>query len=72
MPALARPQGNCRVVFQRYSTNRHGKAVWRRQMTQNKWLKVLLEQIESGCEIGMEACAGAHHWARVLQAKGFS
>jgi transposase len=59
-------------VFQLHGTDRHGKAVWRRRMTRNKWLKVLLEQIEPGCEIGMEACAGAHHWARVLQAKGFS
>jgi transposase len=25
-----------------------------------------------GCEIGMEACAGTHHWARQLQAKGFT
>jgi len=58
-------------VFQLHGTDRHGKAVWRRRMTRNKWLKVLLEQIEPGCEIGMEACAGAHHWARVLQAKGF-
>ena len=24
-----------------------------------------------GCEIGMEACAGAHHWARQLQARGY-
>jgi transposase len=37
-----------------------------------KWLEVLLEQIEPGCEIGMEACAGAHHWARQLEARGFA
>ena len=29
-----------------------------------KWIKVLLETVEPGCEIGMEACGGAHHWAR--------
>ncbi|MFT5396750.1 MAG: transposase [Gammaproteobacteria bacterium] len=23
-----------------------------------------------GCEVGMEACSGAHHWARELQARG--
>jgi transposase len=40
--------------------------------TREKWLKVLLEKVEPGCEIGMEACAGAHHWARQLQARGFT
>jgi len=39
-------------------------------LTRDKWLKVLLDNVESGCEIGMNACAGAHHWARQLQAKG--
>jgi transposase len=34
-------------------------------------LKVLLATVEPGCEIGMEACTGAHHWGRQLQAKGF-
>src|SRR5471030_1725641 len=33
--------------------------------------KTVLEKIEPGCEIGMESCGGAHHWARQLQAKGF-
>ena len=37
-----------------------------------KWLRDLLEKVEPGCDIGMEACAGAHHWARILQAKGFT
>ena len=59
-------------VFQLHGVDRHGKAVWRRRLTRDKWLKVLLEKVEPGCEIGMEACAGAHHWARQLQAKGFT
>jgi len=58
-------------VFQLHGVDRHGKAIWRRRLTRDKWLRVLLENIEPGCEIGMEACAGAHHWARQLQAKGF-
>ncbi len=40
-------------------------------MSRGKWLKTLLEKVEPGCEIGMEACAGAHHWARELQARGY-
>jgi transposase len=59
-------------VFQLHGVDRYGKVIWRRRLVREKWLKVLLEQIEPGCEIGMEACAGAHHWARVLQAKGFT
>jgi transposase len=55
-------------VFQLHGVDRYGKAVWRRRLMHDKWLKVLLEHIEPGCEIGMEACAGAHHWARQLQA----
>jgi transposase len=34
-------------------------------------MKGLLEAIEPGCEIGMEACSGAHHWARQLRSAGF-
>jgi transposase len=35
-------------------------------------IKQLIENIEPGCEIGMEACGGAHHWARALQQYGFN
>jgi len=30
-----------------------------------------LDKAEPGCEIGMEACTGAHHWARELQSRGY-
>ena len=58
-------------VFQVHGVDRHEKVVWQRKLNREEWLKVLLEKIEPGCEIGMEACGGAHHWARLLQAKGF-
>jgi transposase len=32
-------------VFQLHGVDRHGKAIWRRRLMQEKWLKVLLEQI---------------------------
>src|SRR6201993_1267406 len=57
-------------VFQVHGVDRNEKAVWRRKLTRENWLKVLLEQVEPGCEIGMESCGGAHHWARQLQAHG--
>ena len=59
-------------VFQLHGVDRYGKAIWRRRLTRDNWLKVLLEKVEPGCEIGMEACAGAHHWARQFQASGFT
>ena len=59
-------------VFQLHGVDRHGKSIWRRRLTRSKWLGVLLEKVEPDCEVGMEACAGAHHWARQLQAKGFT
>ncbi len=59
-------------IFQLHGVGRQGKAVWRRRLRRDNWLKVLQETVEPGCEIGMEACAGAHHWARQLQAQGFT
>ena len=58
-------------VFQLHGVDRHGRAVWRRRLRRKQWLKVLLETVEPGCIIGMEACASAHHWARQLQANGY-
>ena len=58
-------------VFQCHGVDRTGKVVWKRRLTRARWLKVLLESVEPGCEIGMEACTGAHHWARELMAKGY-
>ena len=59
-------------VFQIHGVDRHDKVVWRRRLARDKWLNALLEKTDPGCEIGMEACAGAHHWARELQAEGFT
>jgi transposase len=58
-------------VFQVHGVERHEKPVWRRKLHRAEWLKVLRETIEPGCEIGMEACGGAHHWARILQSQGY-
>ncbi len=58
-------------VFQLHGVDRHEKVVWKRRLSRAKWLQVLLEQVEPGCEIGMEACAGAHHWARELESRGY-
>ena len=59
-------------VFQLHGVDRSGKAVWKRRLSRAKWIPALLAQSEPGCEIGMEACAGAHHWARELQSRGYT
>ena len=58
-------------VFQLHGADRNGKAVWKRKLSRDKWLKVLFETVEPGTVIGMEACGGAHHWSRVLIEKGY-
>jgi transposase len=58
-------------VFQLHGVDRKDQAVWQRRLKRENWLKVLFEKAESGCEIGMEACTGAHHWGRLLQARGY-
>lgn len=59
-------------VFQVHGVDRFEKVVWRKKLSRAEWLQVLLEKIEPGCEIGMEACGSAHHWARLLQQRGFT
>jgi len=58
-------------VFQLHGTDRSERTVWRRRLPRDRWLQALREVAEPGCEIGMEACGGAHHWARQLQALGY-
>jgi transposase len=59
-------------VFQLHGVDRHGETVLKRRLSREKWISVLIRSAEPGCEIGMEACGGAHHWARLLMAKGFT
>ena len=58
-------------VYQLHGVDWHGKSVWKRRLRRGQWLQALLNKVEPGCEIGMEACAGAHHWARMLESRGY-
>lgn len=58
-------------VFQIHGVDCHEKPVWRQRLPRERWLQTMLEKIEPGCEIGMESCGGAHHWARQLETRGF-
>jgi transposase len=58
-------------VFQIHGADCHGKAVWKRKITRERWIEAMCTKAPEGCEIGMEACAGAHHWARQLSKQGY-
>ncbi len=59
-------------VYQLHGVDRFGKTVWKRRLKRHQWFKALLDKTEPGCEIGMEACASAHHWGRQLQSRGYT
>ena len=58
-------------VFQVHGVDRAERPVWCKRLKRARWIADLERDVEPGAEIGMEACGGAHHWARVLQAKGY-
>ena len=58
-------------VYQLHGVDRHGKVIWKRRLRRGQWLQALLDKVEPGCEIGMEACTGDHHWARLLIQRGY-
>lgn len=55
-------------VFQVHGVDAHGKVVFRRQLRRTQLL-LFFSQLEP-CLVGMEACAGAHHWGREIVALG--
>jgi len=59
-------------VYQLHGVDRFGKTILKRRLKRHQWLKVLLDETEPGCVIGMEACASAHHWGRELQSRGYT
>ena len=56
-------------VYQLHGVDRHGKTVWKRRLRRGQ---AMLDKTEPGCEIGMEACTGAHHRAREFQSRGYA
>ncbi len=58
-------------VFQLHGVDQRDEVVWKRRLSRAKWLNTMLNNTEPGCEVGMEACTGAHHWARELMKKGY-
>lgn len=58
-------------VFHIHAVDGHDHPVWQAKLKRDNWLEVVCERLAPGAEIGLEACASAHHWARKLQHKGF-
>jgi transposase len=58
-------------VFQVHGVDAQEQPVWRGSYKRAKWLGEIIKRVGAGAEIGMEACAGAHHWARLLRAHGY-
>src|SRR5687768_789339 len=57
-----------KAVFQVHGTDERGQCVVRKQLKRAQ-VATYFAQLPP-CLIGMEACGGAHHWARQLQAFG--
>lgn len=55
-------------VFSIHGVNQHGKVVVRKRLNRTKLLPYIA-QLPS-CLIGMEACSGAHYWAREMSRLG--
>ena len=55
-------------LFQVHGVDNHGKKLFNRQLRRDQMLTFFVKL--QPCLIGMEACSGAHYWARKLQAQG--
>ena len=55
-------------VFQVHGVDQHGKTLVQKQLSRAKVME-FFARLEP-CLIGMEACGGAHHWARELLKQG--
>lgn len=58
-------------VIQVHAVDGQERVVIKRQLARSKFKPWCLE-LPPGCLVAMEACGGAHHWARTLTAAGLS
>lgn len=57
-----------RSVFQLHAVNGKGQVVWRKRVYRGDLMDVV--RSVAPCEIGMEACGGAHYWGREFELMG--
>lgn len=58
-------------VFHVYGVDRHDRRLWERKLKRANWIQAICDNVPVGAVIAMEACAGAHQWARELQSRGY-
>lgn len=56
-------------VIEVHGVDMHGRVVTRRTLPRKSFMD-WCAKLPSGCVVAMEACSGAHHWARKLQQLG--
>ena len=54
--------------FQLHGADQYGKVVLRKKLSRKQLLKSMANL--APCVVGMEACGGAHYWARKFQELG--
>jgi transposase len=57
-------------VFQVHGVDEHGKVVVRKQLRRSQMMAFFAQR--TPCLVGMEACGGAHEWARRLTGLGYT
>jgi transposase len=57
-------------VFHIHAVDRRERPQWQTKLKRCDWVDALCERLAPGAEVGMEACASAHHWGRELQGRG--
>lgn len=57
-----------KTVFQVHGVDQRGKPVVEKRLKRKQVLAFFAQL--TPCLVGMEACGGAHYWARKLQAQG--
>lgn len=55
-------------IFQLHGTNSTGKQVLSKRLSREQFVEFMSNC--TSCLVGIEACSGAHYWARTLQSLG--
>jgi len=58
-------------VFHVHAVDSHDRVQWQIKLTRAAWVDALCARVAPGAEIGMEACASSHYWARELRKRGY-
>jgi len=57
-------------VFHVHAVDCHDETQWEVKLKCGQWLEAICDRLAPSAEVGMEACASAHHWGSELQKQG--